>query len=150
MGCSVPRLRAVIFDWGGTLTPWHTFDLAEQWAVYARVVHRDDDRASADLATRIFAAEGAAWQRARTGQGSAHMDDLLREVGLDLADVLHEAALTAYRQFWEPHTFTDAQVRPVLGRAAREGDPRRHPVEHDLVEGVPPWRIRTGRGPRPD
>ena len=22
-------LRAVIFDWGGTLTPWHTVDLAE-------------------------------------------------------------------------------------------------------------------------
>ena len=62
MGRSVPRLRAVIFDWGGTLTPWHTFDLAEQWAVYARVVHDDDDRASAELAARIFAAEDAAWQ----------------------------------------------------------------------------------------
>lgn len=31
MGCSVPRLRAVIFDWGGTLTPWHTFDLVDGW-----------------------------------------------------------------------------------------------------------------------
>jgi len=113
MGRSVPRLRAVIFDWGGTLTPWHTFDPAEQWAVYARVVHHDDDRASADLAARIFAAEDAAWRRARTGQGSAQMDDLLREVGVDPADALHDAALTAYRQFWEPHTITDEQVRPV-------------------------------------
>jgi len=113
MGRSVPRLRAVIFDWGGTLTPWHTFDLAEQWAVYAGVVHNDDDRASADLAARIFAAEDAAWQRARTGQGSTRMDDLLREVGLDTTDALHKAALTAYRHFWEPHTITDEQVRPV-------------------------------------
>jgi len=113
MGRSVPRLRAVIFDWGGTLTPWHTFDLAEQWAVYARVVHRDDVRASADLAARILAAEDAAWQRARTGQGSAQMDDLLREVGVDPAGASHEAALAAYRQFWEPHTLTDDQVRPV-------------------------------------
>ncbi len=113
MGRSVPRLRAVIFDWGGTLTPWHTFDPAEQWAVYARVVHHDDDRAGADLAARIFAAEDAAWRRARTGQGSAQMDDLLREVGVDPADALHDAALTAYRQFWEPHTITDEQVRPV-------------------------------------
>ena len=24
-----------------------------------------------------------------------------------------EAALAAYRQFWEPHTFTDVQVRPL-------------------------------------
>jgi len=113
MGRSVPRLRAVLFDWGGTLTPWHTFDLTEQWTVYARVVHYDDDRASADLAARIFAAEDAAWQRARTGQGSAQMDDLLREVGIDPDDALHQAALTAYRQFWEPHTLTDEQVRPV-------------------------------------
>ena len=113
MGRSVPRLRAVIFDWGGTLTPWHTFDLTEQWTVYARVVHDDDDRACADLAARIFAAEDAAWQRARTGQGSAQMDDLLREVGIDPDDALHQAALTAYRQFWEPHTLTDEQVRPV-------------------------------------
>ena len=32
-------LRAVIFDWGGTLTPWHTVDLAEQWSVFAAAVH---------------------------------------------------------------------------------------------------------------
>jgi putative hydrolase of the HAD superfamily len=110
---SAPRLRAIIFDWGGTLTPWHTLDLAEQWTVYARAVHRDDDRATARLAARILAAEGAAWQRARTGQGSAQMDDLLREVGLDPSDASHAAALTAYRRYWEPHTLTDQQVRPL-------------------------------------
>jgi putative hydrolase of the HAD superfamily len=113
MGRSVPPLRAVIFDWGGTLTPWHTFDPAEQWSVYARVVHGDDDHASADLSARILAAEGAAWQRARTGQGSAHMDDLLREVGIDPFGASHEAALAAYREFWEPHTITDEQVLPL-------------------------------------
>jgi len=113
MGRSAPGLRAVIFDWGGTLTPWHTVDLAEQWTAYARVVHRGDDHSSAGLAARILAAEEAAWQRARTGQGSARMDDLLREVGLDPADPSHTAAMAAYRQFWEPHTFTDAQVRPL-------------------------------------
>ena len=32
-------LHAVIFDWGGTLTPWHDVDLPEQWRVYAREVH---------------------------------------------------------------------------------------------------------------
>ena len=30
-------VRAVIFDWGGTLTPWHSIDLGELWlAVCAR------------------------------------------------------------------------------------------------------------------
>ena len=113
MGPSLPRLRAVIFDWGGTLTPWHTVDPAEQWTVYARAVHGDDDQASARLAARILAAEESAWHRARTGQGSAHIDELLREVGLDPADASHAPALTAYRQFWEPHTVTDEQVRPL-------------------------------------
>lgn len=32
-------VEAVIFDWGGTLTPWHAVDLGEQWRVYAREVH---------------------------------------------------------------------------------------------------------------
>ncbi len=113
MGRSVPRLRAVIFDWGGTLTPWHTVDLAEQWAVFARGVHGADVQSSADLAARILAAEEAAWQRSRAGQGSAHLDELLVEVGLDPADPSRAAALAAYRQFWEPHTVTDKQVRPL-------------------------------------
>ena len=78
-GVSGP-LRAVIFDWGGTLTPWHTVDLAEQWTVFAAGVHDDEERA-AELAARILAGEDHAWHRARTGQGSAHLDDLLREVG---------------------------------------------------------------------
>ncbi len=121
MGGSRPRLRAVIFDWGGTLTPWHTVDLAEQWTVYARAVHRDDSHAAEGLAARILAAEDAAWQRARTGQGSAHMDDLLREVGLDPADATHAAALAAYRRFWEPHTFTDEQVRPLWAGLRERG-----------------------------
>ncbi len=110
---SVPPLRAVIFDWGGTLTPWHTVDLADQWTAFARAVHRDDEPAVAGLSARIMAAEEAAWKRARTGLGSARMDELLREVGLGPDDASHAAALAAYRQFWEPHTFTDEQVRPL-------------------------------------
>ncbi len=121
MGGSVPRLRAVIFDWGGTLTPWHTVDLAEQWNVYARAVHRDDEQAGAALAARILAAEDSAWQRARTGQGSAHLDELLREVGLDPAEPSQVAALAAYRGFWEPHTLTDQQVRPLWEGLRKRG-----------------------------
>ena len=45
MGPSLPRLRAAIFDWGGTLTPWHTVDL--------------DEQASTGLAAPILAAEEA-------------------------------------------------------------------------------------------
>ena len=65
MGQDVPRLRAVIFDWGGTLTPWHCVDLEEQWRVFARQVHVEEEQAGL-LAARILAAEAAAWGRGRT------------------------------------------------------------------------------------
>ncbi len=112
MGPSAPRLRAVIFDWGGTLTPWHTFDLAEQWRVFARQVHAGQEQA-ASLAARILAVEDTAWARGRTDHSSARLHEILAEAGVDEGDLAREAALAAYRQFWEPHTFTDVQVRPL-------------------------------------
>jgi putative hydrolase of the HAD superfamily len=112
MGPSVPRLRAVIFDWGGTLTPWHTVDPEEQWRVFARHVHAEEELA-ASLAARILAAEEAAWGRGRRDHSSARMHEILAQAGIDEGELHHEAALTAYREYWEPHTFTDGQVRPL-------------------------------------
>ena len=75
-----PQLRAVIFDWGGTLTPWHTFDLEEQWRVFARQVHAEEEKA-ASLAARILAVEAAAWGRGRTVHSSARLHEILAEAG---------------------------------------------------------------------
>ncbi|HZY01666.1 MAG TPA: HAD family hydrolase [Dermatophilaceae bacterium] len=108
----VPRCRAVIFDWGGTLTPWHSFDLGEQWRVFARQVHAEEAQALS-LAARILAVEEAAWVRSRTDHTSARLHEILSEAGLDEGDLRRQAALTAYREFWEPHTFTDEQVKPL-------------------------------------
>lgn len=112
MAPAVPPLRAVIFDWGGTLTPWHSVDLEEQWRVFARQVHAEEEQA-ASLAARILAAEEAAWGRGRTDHDSARLHEILAEAGVDEAHLHREAALAAYRLFWEPHTFTDEQVRPL-------------------------------------
>ena len=108
-----PRCRAVIFDWGGTLTPWHSVDLEEQWRVFARQVHAEE-RQALSLAARIVAAEDAAWVRSRTDHSSARLHEILTEAGLDEGDLQREAALAAYREFWEPHTFTDEQVKPLF------------------------------------
>lgn len=108
----MPRLRAVIFDWGGTLTPWHDVDLEEQWRVFARQVHAEEKQA-VSLAARILAIEDAAWGRSRTDHSSARLHEILADAGLDDGDLRRDAALTAYREFWEPHTFTDEQVRPL-------------------------------------
>ncbi len=32
-------IDAVIFDWGGTLTPWHAIDQLQGWRSYADVLH---------------------------------------------------------------------------------------------------------------
>jgi putative hydrolase of the HAD superfamily len=116
-------LRAVIFDWGGTLTPWHEVDLPQQWRVFAREVHGlpvedrhmpPEELAEADsLAVRIHAAEEHAWQRGRRTHESASIAAILEEAGVDAAHDRHHLALAAYQRFWEPHTHTDPQVRPL-------------------------------------
>ena len=116
-------VEAVVFDWGGTLTPWHEVDLPEQWRVFAREVHGIPDgsphvpQADLDeahrLADRIIAAESEAWRRGREEHTSARLADILDAAGLDPAHDRHHLALAAYRGFWEPHTHTDPQVRPL-------------------------------------
>lgn len=107
-----PAIHAVIFDWGGTLTPWHDVNLVEQWRAYARALDVDEAEACA-LADRVLAAEAAAWGRSRGEQASTSMDAILAAAGIDTDTPAHEDALTAYRAFWEPHTITDPQVRPL-------------------------------------
>jgi putative hydrolase of the HAD superfamily len=103
---------AVVFDWGGTLTPWHTIDFASQWQSYARAYTRDPAEAER-LAKEIMAAEERAWSRLRDDAGSARMAEILAEAGVDTDHPGHEAAQAAYEEFWEPHTFIDPDV-PTL------------------------------------
>jgi putative hydrolase of the HAD superfamily len=117
------ELRAVIFDWGGTLTPWHAVDLPEQWRVFAREVHgipvespdmpESDLRAAEELGARLLEVEDAAWRRGREEHSSATLEAILEEAGFDPEHDRHHLALAAYRGFWEPHTRTDPQVRPL-------------------------------------
>ena len=108
-----PGIEAVIFDWGGTLTPWHTIDLAAQWHAYADA-HPGHARETDDLAGRIMAAEQRAWARTRGDGGSARIEEILAEAGADTDHPGHPAAQAAYEEFWEPHTLTDPEVRPLF------------------------------------
>ena len=120
---AAPGVDAVIFDWGGTLTPWHEVDLGEQWRVFAREIHGVDlasaDVSSADLdaahalADRILSVESKAWAEGQQNHASASLDDVLAAAELDPEHDRHLLALAAYRGFWEPHTYTDPQVRPL-------------------------------------
>lgn len=105
-------VRAVIFDWGGTLTPWHQVDLAEQWRAFTRSITPDESSACT-LAERILQAEADAWARAREQQTSARIAEILADAGLSAEQIADETARAAYREFWAPHTVTDPQVRPL-------------------------------------
>jgi putative hydrolase of the HAD superfamily len=113
---STRPVEAVLFDWGGTLTPWHTIDIEEQWRVYARAYATASGLPEAEVqlvADRILAAERAAWLRIRGDGGSARIEEILHQGGVDVGHAGHPDALAAYEEFWEPHSFTDPEVRPV-------------------------------------
>jgi putative hydrolase of the HAD superfamily len=106
-------VEAVIFDWGGTLTPWHTVDFEEEsLALAAAAVDAD-----ASAATALRAAADAVWARSRDHHTSATIADIILEAGL----THDEGLLTGYRAFWEPHTQTDPDVLPLFSRLKVEG-----------------------------
>jgi putative hydrolase of the HAD superfamily len=108
-------VRAVIFDWGGTLTPWHTIDHDALWlGVCAR--HFPADRA-ATVADAIRKAEFALWRQSETSQLSATLDHVFARAGVT-AD---EAFLDTYYRAFEPHTYTDPDAAPLLRELRRRG-----------------------------
>jgi putative hydrolase of the HAD superfamily len=107
---------AVIFDWGGTLTAWHDIDFhAESLALAQAVVNADHDVEASR--TLLHRAGDTIWGRSRDHQQSATVADLFAEAGLDHDPEL----LTAYYEFWEPHTLTDPEVGPLWERLHAEG-----------------------------
>ena len=107
-------VRAVIFDWGGTLTPWHTVDHAALWRDVC-ALHFAEELAERNAAA-IRAAESELWRAAESESRSATMDHVFERAGV----VPTEAFLDSYFEAWEPHTLTDpdvAELFPLL-RAA--------------------------------
>ena len=105
-------VRAVIFDWGGTLTPWHPIDLTAQWHSFATELGGTATE-SAALAEQILEAEGQAWALARTEHRSARVKEILADLGYGSEHPAYHRARAAYEKFWEPHTHTDPLVRPL-------------------------------------
>ena len=101
-------VRAVIFDWGGTLTRWHTVDHDALWREVCSP-HFPEARAD-QAAAAIVAAELALWQLAGDSQRSATLTEVFERAGI----APPEALLASYFQAWDPHTFTDADAGPLL------------------------------------
>jgi putative hydrolase of the HAD superfamily len=113
----VAEIRAVIFDWGGTLTPWRTVDYEAEWRSVAGTGDLPDDL-DADAATRaLHAAATQVWARSRDDHRSATIEEICTLAGIELT----AQRIAAYRAFWEPSTWTDAEARPVLERLRADG-----------------------------
>lgn len=109
-------IEAVIFDWGGTLTAWHDIDFSAEASSLARAVVGADHHADVSR-YRLLEAGRRIWARSRDHQRSATIADLFSEAGL-----AHDPGLlTAYYEFWEPHTLTDPAVRPTWEALRADG-----------------------------
>ena len=106
-------VRAVIFDWGGTLTPWHLLNHDELWRAIC-APHFAPERAG-EVAAAILAAERDLWQVTESSQQSATLAQVFDRAGVTATDGI----LASYYQTWDPHTFTDPQA-PALLRGLRE------------------------------
>lgn len=104
-------LDAVIFDWGGTLTPWHTVDLLQQWRTYATIVGPDRIE---QLAAALHEHERAVWARSESEHASGTFEDIVRAAGGDPTGPRHEAGVRAFREFWAPHTAIDPDAPALL------------------------------------
>jgi putative hydrolase of the HAD superfamily len=108
-------VSAVIFDWGGTLTPWHTIDHDELWRAIC-APHCDHDQL-ADTAAMLRSAENDLWGIAEREQRSATLDEVFARAGVQPS----EAFLAGYFRAWEQHTFTDPEAVEVLLELRRRG-----------------------------
>jgi putative hydrolase of the HAD superfamily len=110
-------VRTVIFDWGGTLTPWHSVDHPALWRDVCAPLYPD----AGTVAEAILAAENEMWRRANAEHRSATMADVFAAAGVEPRDGL----LDSYYRAWDPHTYTDPDVAPLLrelrGRGIRTG-----------------------------
>jgi putative hydrolase of the HAD superfamily len=108
-------VAAVIFDWGGTLTPWHAIDHQELWRAVC-APHFPAPHATA-VAAAILAAENAFWRQCETAHRSATLDHVFAQAGV----TAHDALLDSYFRAWEPHTLTDPEAGPLLRELRRRG-----------------------------
>jgi putative hydrolase of the HAD superfamily len=108
-------VRAVIFDWGGTLTPWHSIDPSELWrTVCAR--HYPSAEVTA-MAAAAWAAEDELWRLAESSQRSSTLEGVFARAGITTSAEL----LASYFEAWDPHTITDPDAAPLLRELRRRG-----------------------------
>jgi putative hydrolase of the HAD superfamily len=108
------RVRYVIFDWAGTLTPWLTVDALANWLAAARVLHPNQPM---EVAERLLAAEKQLMVRCRDEHVSATVGQVFKSAGIEPTPT----ALDAYRRAWDRYTHTDGEAVGLLSALRKRG-----------------------------
>lgn len=103
-----PGVSACIFDWGGTLTPWHSVDPIEGWLAAV---------GDADLAGKLHKAELVVWGRHLAEHRSGTLGDIFAEADIEHTDEM----LAAFHRWWDPHTIADPDALGLLGALRERG-----------------------------
>jgi putative hydrolase of the HAD superfamily len=108
-------VAAVVFDWGGTLTPFADLDLLDLWREAAQVLA--PDRVD-EMAAALADAEARWWQQAvdsgRSGTTAEVLAAAAAATGLNVDAALHDRALAAHLDAWSPHTVARPEAEAVL------------------------------------
>ena len=150
-------IRAVLFDWGGTLTSFHSVDLIDAWRVAAEVLA--PDRVD-EVAEALLAAEAEVWERTTTSMRSARIHEVLvtasRAVDLPVEQTVHRLATAAYFDHWTPTTGARDDARQTLSALKQRGlatgllsnthwprEQHEHWLRRDGIDGLLDVRVYT-------
>jgi putative hydrolase of the HAD superfamily len=115
-------IRAVIFDWGGTLSEFVDAELVDAWRLAARHI---DPAHEDEIAARLVQVEADFWATTSSHQRSATLADLMAkaagELGLDVAEALLEEAALRHLDAWTPHIRHDPDAAGTLTALRADG-----------------------------
>jgi len=113
-------LRAVVFDWGGTLSQFVTVELVDAWRLAAR--HIDPARED-EITARLVQVEAGFWATTASHQRSGTLADIVAQatktLRIDVGEALLEEAAVRHLDAWTPHIRHDPDAAPTL-RALRQ------------------------------
>jgi putative hydrolase of the HAD superfamily len=118
-----PRLQAVVFDWGGTLTePLEPLlGRTDIWAEAARKLLPEREE---ELVESLIEAEAELWRISRDEHRSARLSDLFaraaQELGIEVAEKLAEVE-RSHLENYAPHVAHDPDAVAVLSGLAERG-----------------------------
>ncbi|TAJ20743.1 MAG: HAD family hydrolase [Dehalococcoidia bacterium] len=120
-----PPLRAVIFDWGGTLSHYADIELLDMWRLAAEHLAQHSNLLADEILTRLVHVDERMWERT-TGDALAYaLPDILREatrdLGIDVAEAIIEEAGTRYLDTWTPHIRHFEDARSTLAGLKERG-----------------------------